>query len=391
MNFELTESQLMVRTMAREFAEREIKPVAMEFDRRADPIQCLPIDLYQKGFALDFHKMVIPEAHGGTGLDALSACLILEELAAADPGYALTWHVNNIGITFLYNQGTEAQCLQFIKPIVGLDAGVTALSTTEPDGGVTSVQVIDLMSLVYKTTARLDGNEWVINGSKVLCSNSGLPFNRWVMVYCRTDMTRVGPLAIGPIIVPAGTPGFEVLGEEDKMGHRLSSTATLVFSDARVPADNLIKGGTRTITYDHDSAVAAIAVGIARSAYEASLDFARTRVVMDKPILKYQMIQSKFADMWIGLEAARCLIWRTATYADTHPVMDMKLARAVKIFCTETATKGVSDALQVFGGAGYIKGTLIEKCFRDVRVTMIYEGTNEALRLSLADMIDSGT
>jgi len=181
-----------------------------------------------------------------------------------------------------------------------------------------------------------------------------------------------------------------VVSEEDKMGHRLSSTAALSFSDCRVPKGNRCAGGTRVITYDHDSAVAAIAIGIARTAYEAALDFAKTRVVMGKPIIKYQMLQSKFADMWIGLETARCLIWRTAVYADQHAVMDMKLARAVKVYCTETANRVVNDALQVFGGAGYMKNTPVEKCYRDVRVTTIYEGTNEALRLSLANLIESG-
>ncbi len=390
MDLELTETQMMFRTMARDLAQKEIKPVAQSFDRQVEPVKAIPLDLIKKGFELDLHKMVIPEKHGGLGLDAVTTCLILEELAAGDPGYALTWHVNNIALTFLYNLGSEDQALEWIKPIMGPEAGVTAITTTEPDGGTTSTQITDPLTFVYRTTARRDGDTWVINGSKVFCSNAGLPFNRWVMTFCRADMTKVGIASWGIFIVPAGTPGFEVVGEEDKMGHRLSSTASLSYSDVRVPARNMLTGGKRTVTYDHDSAVAAIAIGIARSAYEAAVEFARTRIVLERPIIQYQLIQNKIADMFTGLEAARALIWRTASYSDTHDVMDVKLARAVKIFATETATKVVNDALQIFGGAGYTKATPVEKAYRDVRVTTIYEGTNEALRISLAKLIEAG-
>jgi alkylation response protein AidB-like acyl-CoA dehydrogenase len=324
------------------------------------------------------------------GLDAVTSCIILEELAAGDPGYALTWHVNNIAITFLYNIGNEAQALEWIKPIIGPDGGVSAITTTEPDGGTTSSQITEPTLFTYKTTARLDGEYWVVNGSKVFCSNAGLPFNRWVMTFCRADMSKVGAASMGVIVVPMGTSGFEVVGEEDKMGHRLSSTVSLSYSDVRVPRRNSLSGGVRTITYDHDSAVGAIAIGIARSAYEAAVDYARTRLVMERPIIQYQLIQNKIADMFTGLEAARALVFRTASYSDSHPVMDVKLARAVKIFATETAMKIVYDALQIFGGAGYTKATAVEKAYRDIRVSTIYEGTNEALRISLAKLVEAG-
>jgi len=389
MDFELTETQLMLQAMAREFAEKQIKPVAQEFDRKADPCQCFPLELYRQGFALDLHKMVIPEKHGGMGLDCLSACLILEELAAADAGYAVTWHVNNIALTFMYNRGTEQQALEFIQPIMGPEPGVAGLSTCEPDGGTTSVGIVYPTSMLLKTTALPDGDQLAINGAKAFCSNGGLPFSKWVLVSCRTDMTKVGSESTGLIIVPLGIPGFEV-SEEDKMGLRLSSTAELSFSDARVPARNHLQAGVRTITYDHDAAIATVALGIARSAYEAALEFAQTRIVLDKPIIKYQLIQTKIADMWMALEASRCLIWRVATYADTHPEIDMKLARAVKVFVTDAAIKVVDSALQVFGGLGYMKDTVVEKCYRDVRAMPIVEGTNEVLRLSLANFIDAG-
>ncbi|MCX8126594.1 MAG: acyl-CoA dehydrogenase, partial [Dehalococcoidia bacterium] len=173
----------------------------------------------------------------------------------------------------------------------------------------------------------------------------------------------------------------------------LSSTAALSYDNVRVPDRNRLPAlpkAKRPITYDHDSAVAAIAIGIARSAYEAAVEFARTRVVLGKPIIQYQLIQNKIANMFTGLEAARALTWRTASYSDTHDLMDVKLARAVKIFATETAMNVVNDALQIFGGAGYTKATPVEKAYRDIRVTTIYEGTNEALRISLANLIEAG-
>jgi len=151
-----------------------------------------------------------------------------------------------------------------------------------------------------------------------------------------------------------------------------------------------IVGGSRVVTYEHDSAVAIMAVGCARAAYEEALGWARQRAVLGKPIIQYQMIQAKIADMFIGLEAARTLAYRVAGYSDSHAQMDLKLGRTVKVFATETANRVTNDALQVLGGIGYCKGTVTEKCYRDLRVTTIYEGTNEAQRISLSRMIELG-
>ena len=390
MDFELNDTQLMFRNMAKEFVEREVKPIAQEFDRKVDPKESVPLELIRKGFEQDFHKMVVPTKYGGLGLDAVTSVLILEELAAGDPGFALVWHVNNVALTFLSNLGTEEQAEEFIRPLMGAEPGIAAVSTNEPNMGVTSAQLVDPVNFVFETTARLDRDEWLINGDKNFCSNGGLPFTKWVMTFCRNDMTKTGLTATGIIIVPTDTPGFRLIGEEDKMGHRLANSQSIKYDNVRVPKKNLVAGGKRTVTFEHDSAVAAIALGCARTAYEAAVDYAKQRTVLGKPIINYQLMQAKIADMYIGLEAIRSLIWRTASYSDTHPQMDQKLARAVKVFGSETANRVVSDALQIFGGSGYSKGTTTEKCYRDARITMIYEGTNEVLRISLSQLIEKG-
>jgi len=397
MDFELNEDQSMYREMVRKFAEKEIKPVALEYDRRLDPREAIPLDLYRKGFEQGFHQMIVPAEYGGTGLDAVTTLVILEELAAGDAGYATTWHVNNITLTTLLNLGSEEQAQRFVPPILEGPGGVCSLSTTEPDGGVTSALMIDPQNFAFKTRARLEGDEWVIDGAKSFCSNAGLPFAKWALVFCRGDMEKTGWASSLPIVVPLDATGVLFTGEEDKMGQRLSNTQSLTFNGVRVPRENAlgsggrpIAGGSRRVTYEHDAAIAAIAIGCARAAYEEALAWARRREVLGRPIIQYQLIQSKIADMYIGLEAARSFAYRAASFSDTHPAMDLKLARAVKVFATETANRVTSEALQVLGGIGYCKGTFTEKCFRDQRVTTIYEGTNEAQRVSLSRMIELG-
>jgi alkylation response protein AidB-like acyl-CoA dehydrogenase len=244
--------------------------------------------------------MVIPTKLGGTGLDAVTNLVILEELAAADAGYATTWHVNNIALTVLFNMGSDEQVERFVKPILEGSGGVASLSTTEPDGGATSALLIEPLKFVFKTTAHLDGDEWVINGAKMFCSNAGLPFAKWALVFCRTDMDQTGWGSTKPIMVPLDTPGVALTTEEDKMGQRLSNTQSLTFDDVRVPKDfavgvggRPIAGGTRRTTSEPDAAIAAISVGCARPAYEEALAWAKQRVVLGKPIIQYQLIQAK--------------------------------------------------------------------------------------------------
>ncbi|MEI6666683.1 MAG: acyl-CoA dehydrogenase family protein [Acidobacteriota bacterium] len=394
MDFELNDTQQMFRDMVREFVTREVAPIAIEHDRRSNPEHCVPLDAYRKGLAQGFHQMVIPAHLGGMGLDAVSTIVILEEMAAADAGYATTWHVNNVSLTVLLNMGTDDEVTRFVRDITEGDGGVASLSTTEPNGGVTSALLIDPARFVFRTKALLEGGEWVINGAKSFCSNAGLPFSRWILTFCRIDSEKTGWASTMPIVVPSHAIGLTIGAEEDKMGHRLSSTRALTFENVRVPKMNgigsggrAISGGKRRSNYDHDTAIAAIAVGCARAAYEEALEWARQREVLGRPLIEHQTIQAKIADMFIGLEAARSFMYRVAAYSDTHDQMDVKLSRAVKVFASETANRVTSDALQVLGGVGYCKGSVTEKCYRDQRVTQIYEGTNEAQRISIAQLI----
>jgi len=395
MDFELNDTQAMFRDMVREFVAKEVKPIALEFDRKSNPEDCAPLDVYRKSLAQGYHQMVVPTDMGGMGLDAVSTIVILEEMAAADAGYATTWHVNNVSLTMLLNLGSAAEAESFAGQLMEGEGGVASLSTTEPDGGVTSALLVDPANFVFRTRAVPDGDSWVVNGAKSFCSNAGLPFSRWILAFCRVN-DKTGWASTMPFVIPADAPGLTIGAEEDKMGHRLSSTRALTFDNVRVPKANAIgsggramSGGKRRTPYDHDTAIAAISVGCARAAYEEALAWARSREVLGRPLIKNQLIQAKLADMYIGLEAARSFMYRTAAYSDTHEQMDVKLSRAVKVFASETANRVVSDALQVLGGLGYCKGTVAEKCYRDVRVTTIYEGTNEAQRISIAQLIDA--
>ena len=396
MDFELNDTQVMLRDMVREFVTHEVKPIAVAFDRKSNPEECAPLEAYRKGLAQGYHLMVVPQELGGMGLDAVSTIVILEEMAAGDAGFATTWHVNNVSLTVLLNMGSFDGVEPFVKAITDGEGGVASLSTTEPDGGVTSALLIDPARFVFRTRAVAEGDWWVVNGAKSFCSNAGLPFCRWVLAFCRVDMERTGWASTLPIVIPPDAKGLTIGAEEDKMGHRLSSTRALTFDNVRVPRANgigaggrAISGGRRRTAYDHDTAIAAIAVGCARSAYEEALAWAKTREVLGRPLIRHQLVQAKLADMFIGLEAARSFMYRTAAYSDTHDSMDVRLSRAVKVFATETANRVTSDALQVLGGVGYCKGSVTEKCYRDQRVTPIYEGTNEAQRISIAQLIES--
>ena len=395
MDFELNETQLMFRDMVREFVANEVKPVALAFDQRHKPEDCVPLEAYRKGLAQGYHQMVVPAELGGMGLDAVSTIVILEEMAAADAGYAVTWHVNNVSLTMLLNMGSEDEARRFVGEIMAGEGGVASLSTTEPDGGVTSALLIDPANFVFRTRAVPDGDHWVINGAKSFCSNAGLPFSRWILAFCRVN-DKTGWPSTMPVVIPPDAAGLTIGVEEDKMGHRLSSTRALLLDNVRVPKANAIgsggramSGGRRRTPYDHDTAIAAISVGCARAAYEEALAWAKSREVLGRPLIKHQLIQAKLADMYIGLEAARSFMYRTAAYSDTHAQMDVRLSRAVKVFASETANRVTSDALQVLGGMGYCKGSITEKCYRDQRVTPIYEGTNEAQRISIAQLIEA--
>lgn len=397
MDFKLNDTQAMFRDMVREFVTNEVKPIAFEYDQKPEAADCVPVEAYRLALQQGFHQQVIPAELGGMGLDALSTIVILEELAAADAGFAVTWHVNNVSLTVLLNMASDERAQPFVEDIMRDGGGVAGLSTTEPDGGVTSALLIDPANFVFRTRAVLDSDSWLVNGAKTFCTNAGFPFTRWLLIFCRVN-DKAGWASTMPIVVPADAAGLTIGPHENKMGHRLASTHSLTLDNVRVPKSHgigaggrAISGGQRRTPYDHDTAIAAISVGCARAAYEEALAWAKDREVLGRPLLKYQLIQAKLADMFIGLEAARSFMYRVAAYSDTHEQMDVKLSRAVKVFASETAVAIVNDAVQVLGGLGYCKGSVAEKCYRDVRVTPIYEGTNEAQRISISQLLHAGS
>ena len=394
-DFTLTGKQREIQQSVREFCDREIRPFAMERDQNPDPDAVFDADLFQKGFELGLQKSCIPTRFGGLGLDCLTHTLIWEELGAADAGFAVSMQAHAWAVTMLLNLGTAAQCETFLKPIV--DGGLAVISAVEPDTGA-AVAIYDPLGFEFQSTARPDGDEWVLDGFKTYAGNAGTPLTKWIMFLVRTDTEQSGMSAHSNFLVYPDAPGLEVGKNADKMGHRTAYTPSIRLNDVRVSANHLVGETTgmpqppkpRQSTADSFLVVGAIGIGLARAIYAEAVDFAKQRKAAGKPMIQHQMISARLADMYIGIEAARSLLWRAAWVTDNQPQSDLKLSLAAKVACTDVAARISRDGLQMFGGYGYTKGALIEKLYRDAKAPELYEGANESLRIGLGQYIDWG-
>jgi len=399
-DFTLTEEQLALQKLARDFADREIKPIAMERDRMVDPKEAFPVDLFKKSFELGFHKMFIPPKYGGMGLDCLTSALMWEEIAAGDAGVCVSYQGHALAITQMVNAGTEEQRETFLGAVTEGEGCLTALAFTEPNVGPCWLLVYP--DYAMETTAVLQGDEYVLNGTKSFCTNGGTPLTKWYVIHARTDMNKRGMEAHSTFLIWADTPGLTVGRAEDKMGQRLSHNTVLYLDDVRVPKEQLLGGGRRRATdvpitqrerlttVDCWVLVSALAIGIARSAYEAALGYAKQRLIAGRPAIQLQLVGAKLAEMNTGIEAARALTWKAAKHTDTHPESDMKLAYGAKILASDTAVEVTSEAVQIFGGVGYTKEHVVEKLYRDAKVTQIYECPNELLKVAIASALERG-
>jgi len=399
-DFTLTEQQLAMQKMARDFAEREIKPVAMEREKIPDPKEAFPVDLFKKSFELDLHKTCIPAKYGGLGLDCLTHVIIWEELAAADAGFCVSYEGHVTTLTFMMNIATEEQREVFLRAVTEGEGGLVAIATTEPNVGP-GWPIDDPFNYVMETTARLEGDEYVLNGNKSFCTNGGTPITKWYDIQARTDMTKPGVEAHSSFLVWPDTPGLTLGKSADKMGQRLSYNAELYLDDLRVPKSHILGGrpgvgfdvatrADRLCTLDPWATIGGLSLGLARSAYEAALDYAKRRLILGRPAIQFQLVGAKLADMFIQIEAARALAWKAANYSDTHPQSDLKLTFATKVMTSDTAVKVASEAVQIFGGVGYTKENVVEKIYRDAKVTQIYEVSNELCRLGIAHFLEWG-
>jgi len=373
----LTETQQQIQDLARGFAADEIAPHAAQWDRDA----CFPVAVGHRMGELGFLGMLIPEEYDGLGLDTLSYLLALEEIAAADASTAVLMSVHNsLPTQMLLNFGSEAQKERYLKPMArGEIIGAFALS--EPEAGS------DASSL--RCQAVRDGDDWVLSGTKSWVSSG--TFAGVIMVMARTDTpdARRGSRGISCFIVTPDLPGFHVGKKEDKMGLRASPTVQLNFDGLRVPAANLLGDEGQGFIYAMRSldngrlGIAAQAIGIARAALDASLDYAAERKQFGQPIREFQAIQFKLADMGARIASARALLHATAAAKDRGESTTMHSSMS-KLLASETAMWVTTQAVQIFGGYGYVKDYPVEKLFRDAKITEIYEGTSEIQRIVIA-------
>jgi butyryl-CoA dehydrogenase len=323
--------------------------------------------------------------------------VIWEELAAGDAGFCVSYEGHVTTLAFWMNAAPEEHLENFIRPFAeSKEGGLVAVATTEPNVGP-SWPIIFPDEFAMETTAVLDGNEWVLNGNKNFCTNGGTPLTRWYLIYARTDMEKTGLEAHAGFAVPADTPGFKFGPPEHKMGQRLSYNASFFLDDLSIPKENFVSKNSevmgvkpRQTTLDPFGTIGGLFLGIARSAFEESLEYAKNRMIVGKPQIQYQLIAAKLADMFIEIEAARSLVWKSARYSDTHPEADPKLGFAAKVFSSDVCVRTTNEAVQIHGGYGYSKDTLVEKLYRDAKVTQIYEGPNEVLRLGIGMFLELG-
>ncbi len=380
MDFEFSEEQKMIQQMARDFAENEVKPKAAELDKT----ERHPAEIIQKMAELNLMGIAIPDVYGGGGADAVSYVVALEEISRGCASVGVIMSVNNSLVCDPINTfGTEEQKKKFLTPLAsGKKLGCFGL--TEPEAGSDAA--------AQKTTAVLQGNQWVINGKKNFITNGNVA--DYCVLMAMTDKSK-GYKGISAFIVDCKAPGFSVGVVEKKLGIKASGTAELIMEDCRIPKENLlgeVGQGFYVALNTLDGGrigIASQALGIARAALEAAAEYSKSRVQFGQPISKFQAIQWMIADMATELDAARLLTLRAAFLKDQKQRYEKEAAMA-KLFASEAASRITTKAIQVHGGYGYIQEYNVERHFRDARITEIYEGTSEVMRLVISSAILKG-
>jgi len=370
----LSDEHQMIRDALRSFAQERLAPNAARWDREHH----FPREELQELAALGAFGVAVPEQYGGAGLDYVALALVLEEIAAGDGGVSTIISVNNCpvcSIAMMY--ASEAQKQQWLRPLAQGEL-LGAFALTEPHTGSDAAAL--------RTTATRDGAHYVINGTKQFITSG--KYGDVAIVMAVTDKAA-GKKGISAFWVPTNTPGYIVAGVEHKMGQHSSDTAQIVFDNCRIPLENLI--GEEGMGYKIALSgleggrigIASQAVGMARAAYEAALAYAKDRESFGKAIFEHQAVQFRLAEMAMKIEAARQLILHAASMKDAG-LPCLKEAAMAKLFASEMAERVVSDAMQVFGGYGYVADFPVERIYRDVRVCQIYEGTSDIQKILIA-------
>jgi len=371
MNYEFTETQLMIRDTARQFALEELAPTADERDEKEE----FPTEAVKKMGELGFMGMMVSERYGGAGLDTISYVLAMEEIAKVDASACVIMSVNNSLVCWgLETFGTEEQKERYLKDLAtGKALGAFALS--EPEAGSDATN--------QRTTARREGEYYILNGTKNFITNGSQA--DVVLVMASTDRSK-GAKGVSAFIVEKNIPGFSVAKKEKKLGIRSSDTVSLAFQDCRIPASNLlgkegegIKFALKTLDGGRIG-IATQALGIAEGSLEASVKYAKERKAFNHPIAEFQGIQFKIADMATNIEAARGLILNAAALKDRNQPYATAAAMA-KLFASKVAVESALEAIQIHGGYGYVREYKVERFLRDAKITEIYEGTSEIQRV----------
>ncbi|MFA1781133.1 MULTISPECIES: acyl-CoA dehydrogenase family protein [Bacillus] len=375
MNFQLTKEQQMVREMVRDFAKNEIAPKAHEVDQSA----VFPIDTFKKIGELGLLGIPFPEEYGGAGGDTISYAAAVEEIGKACGSTGLSYAAAvSLGASPLYYFGTEQQKQEHLIPLASGKA-LGSFGLTEPNAGSDAGGT--------QTKAEKKGDDYVINGEKCWITNAN--YARTVIVTAVTGKNSAGKPIISALIVPTDTPGFTITNPYDKMGVRGSDTAELVLEDVRVPVDNLLgdpEKGFKQFLYTLDGgriSIAALAVGIAQGALEASLSYAKERKQFGSPISSFQAIQFKLADMAMEIDLARQMVLKAAWLKDQNLPFTKEAAFA-KLYASEMAVRTCLQAIQIHGGSGYMKECGVERMLRDAKLMEIGEGTSEIQRMVIA-------
>ena len=381
MNFELTEEQQMIRDTVRDFAEREIKPLAQELDEKAE----FSYDITAKMGELGLFGMYLPEKYGGQDLDTLSYIIAVEELARIDSSQAATLAAHNsLGIGPIYYFGTEEQKMKYL-PQLCTGKALWGFGLTEANAGSDSRGT--------KTTAKQDGDEWVIDGSKIFITNGSADINIGSAVQVVSGEEN-GRKIFSTILVDKGTPGFKTVTMHGKMMWRASDTAELYFDDCRVPKENLlgeIGQGSKIMLSTLDNgrlSIAAMGLGLAQGAFELARDYGNERKQFGKPVNQFQVNAFKLADMALKIELARNLLYKACWLKDEGKAFGKESAMA-KLYCSEIAKEVADEAVQIHGGYGLMKDYAIERFYRDQRLLQIGEGTSEIQRLVIARYVNS--
>ncbi len=391
MDFSLTDEQKALQQLARDYVDRHVRPVAAEFDRNPNPLDCIPTDVVEEGSKLGLRTLALTEEHGG-GADMLTLSIVGEELGAGDLGVAATFDQTWKFTPIIEHWTNDEQKERFLPAFISDHRFHLATCITEPDAGTDHVLPYAAAGSGVQMSADRDGDIYRLSGVKRFISNGGTA--KLYIVYTRTDKTQGGLKGMTPFLVPADTPGLSVGQIHDKMGRRLLSNATLVFENAEVPARNRLGEKEGEAEALRTSRIArgrggygATVLGAGRAAFEEAVRYSQERIQGGKPIGQHQAVAQMIGEMYTRLEAARSVLWRTSWAVDHAEDYDPKMSWLTKVVCSEAAYEVCRLALEVHGGMGYMRECPVEKYLRDVISFLHGAGNNHIFRIKISSRI----